>query len=186
MNYKPIVLNKKLTDVENANIIEVQRGHRYIMGNRYTDGFEDIQFLRIMTYKEMLENNLQEDFINAQVPESERDCDNCNYYVVNEGVYTQDVASVLEMRLDFQYEWLKNGFYKNAKSHATGIKDAFSRFEDFRISFGFYHKPFTKEKFIENLEEKNDIFVLGKKGIINEFFEIETEWQTKEELIKLI
>lgn len=183
MQYRKIHQHTDITNKVQPEILEIEKGHRYLVGNRYTEGFEDINFLRLMTYKEMIENNLPEDFINAQVPLAERDCESCKYYIVSEGIFTQDVAAVLVKRLNYQMDWLPNGFYETAKRHAEQIIASFGRYEQFRAKFGFYHVPFDKKKFITTIYIMDEVEVLQSKSLIDEFLSNAFAWQTKEELI---
>lgn len=189
MQYKKIKLTDDIESDLGIRVEETIEGHRYAIRNRHTEGFEDLNFLRFLTYQQMLDNNIPSEIVEDIVPIDERNCDNCKYYIVSEGVFTQDVIHALILRMQYQYKWLKNGFYRDGIDALNKAKYQYELFTLMRKRYGFYHIPFTIENFIENLSKKTNDEIEMDRDLINTFFEIEVSnrnWKTKEELIKLI
>lgn len=188
MQYRDIVLTDDIKESLPIRVTEVLTGHHYIIQNRHTAGFEDIKFARFLTYKEMIAEEMPIDFIEKIVPAEERNNENCCMYLVSEGVFTQDVIEALIMRMKYQYSWFKNGFYADGIEALEKAKLQYELFTEIRQKYGFYHIPFTIEKFIEAIEQKSEFEVAEDRQLIDTFLELDPNdmWRTRQELIEKI
>lgn len=189
MQFKKILLTEDIEESLEIRVDEVVKGHKYHIKNRHTDGFEELSFVRFMTYQQMIDEGMPTEMIEAIVPKEERQCESCKYYITMEGVFTQDVIHALIMRMSYQYGWLKNGFYKKGIEALQQAEKQYELFTEIRQKYGFYHIPFTIENFIDKLKLKSEEEVQWDRSLINTFFEIDetvTVWNNKRDLIELI
>jgi len=186
MQFRPIVITEDLKKQLPIRVTEVLEGHQYIIQNRHTAGFEDLSFARFMSYKQMRDANVPQEFIESIVPEEERNEEDCCMYLVSEGVFTQDVIQALIMRMEFQYKWLKNGFYLEGIKALEKAKEQYALFTIIRQEYGFYHVPFTIEKFIEAVTGKTEFEIQEDRKLLNTFLEIDDNWRTKGELLEIL
>lgn len=170
-------------------VTETKKGHEYFIANRHTDGEQIVNFAEFKTYKQMIDSGMDQELIKKIVPENHRDCNDCAYYLVSPGAFSQDYIEMLIRRVEFQYKWFKNGFYAEC---IKSLKNALIQYELFtiiRIEFGFYHVPFSIENMVKSIMDKSMDDLEKNRKILNTFFEFDlsqSDWQTKEELVSLI
>lgn len=187
--YKIPELKNDIKSYAPIEVAEMVVGHTYLINNRHTSGHQELNFAMFKTHKEMVDAGYPDDVINAIVPDGERNESNCCMYLVTEGCFTQDVIEALIQRMKYQYGWFRHGFYADGIAALEKAKLQYELFTEIRMKYGFYHIPFSMDKFLEEISKKTEFEIAEDRDLINKFMEFDDSdcfWRLKSELIAKI